>query len=358
MATAPAGLDPQDARGAAGEPRGGDGGLIDAIAEPLADVGGTLQAVVTDPSWFVPALQALVLLVAGYLVARLARLAVSKGVKTLNSQQRILAERGVFWGILALFAVSAMRELGFEFGVLLGAAGIVTVAIGFASQTSASNLISGLFLVLERAVEAGDVIRVDGYTGEVLSIGLLSTQIRTYDNLLVRIPNETMVKAQITNLARLPIRRVDLQVGVGYGSDLGEALRRLREAAHDEPLILEEPAPLVIAQGFGDSSINYQFSVWTKTSNFLEVRNVLQQAVKRTFDEGGIEIPFPQRTLTTGAPLDVRFVDGGTPESASAAPDDPAAAPHDPEAPMQPSPDSAPDRAPDGPDASGSETRS
>ena len=291
----------------------GDGGLLDAIAEPLRQVGGEVARFVTDPAWFVPLLQALVLLAIGYVAARLARLAIGRGITTLNEQQRILAQRTAYWGIMALFAVSAMRELGFDFGVVLGAAGIVTVALGFASQTSASNLISGLFLVLERAIESGDVIRVDGYTGQVLSVDLLSTQLRTFDNLLVRIPSETMVKTQITNLNRLPIRRVDLQVGVGYGSDLGEALRLLREAAHAEPLILEEPKPIVIAQGFGDSSINYQFSVWTETKNYLEVRNVLQHAVKRYFDEGGIEIPFPQRTLTGGGPIELRFVDGGAP---------------------------------------------
>jgi small-conductance mechanosensitive channel len=285
------------------------GSLLESLAEPLVGLRDAVVSVVTEAAWFVPALQATILLAIGYVAARLARLAVSRGLRTLAAQQMQLAQRAAFWGVLSLFAVSAMRELGFEFGVVLGAAGIVTVALGFASQTSASNLISGLFLVLERSIESGDVIRVDGITGEVLSIDLLSTQLRTFDNLLVRIPNETMVKTQITNLARLPIRRVDLRVGVGYGSDLGEALRLLRQAAQDEPLILDEPAPIVIAQGFGESSIDYQFSVWATTSNYLEVRNKLQQAVKRAFDEGGVEIPFPQRTLH-GGPLEVRLAEG------------------------------------------------
>jgi hypothetical protein len=103
-----------------------------------------------------------------------------------------------------------MRQLGFDFTVLLGAAGIVTVAIGFASQTSASNLISGLFLVWRRRSGIGDIVTVDGVTGEVLSVDLLSTKLRTFDNLQVRIPNETMVKARITTLNRFPLRRVDL----------------------------------------------------------------------------------------------------------------------------------------------------
>ena len=174
---------------------------------------GWLQAVWTAQQT-VSILQALVLLVAGIVLARLARLAVSRTLaRQLSRQQLMLARRLVFYTILLLFLASALRQLNFDLSVLLGAAGILTVAIGFASQTSASNLISGLFMVFEGAVEVGDVVKVGDITGEVLSVDLLSTKLRTFDNLLVRIPNETMVKTTITNLNRFPIRRVDLQIG-------------------------------------------------------------------------------------------------------------------------------------------------
>ena len=246
--------------------------------------------------------QALVLFIAGFVLARLARLALRRGfAKTLSRQQLVLLTRAAYYTILVLFTASALREVGFDFSVILGAAGIVTLAIGFASQTSVSNLISGLFLVLERVVEVGDVIKVDGTTGEVLSVDLLSTKLRTFDNLLVRIPNETMVKTQITNMNRFPIRRVDLQVGVAYKEDLGKVTDVLMRVAHDNPVCLEEPAPVIIAQGFGDSSINYQFSTWAKTENFLALRNSLQKDVKNAFDAENIEIPFPHRVLYTGS---------------------------------------------------------
>jgi small-conductance mechanosensitive channel len=248
--------------------------------------------------------RAALLVVGGILLARAARFTVRRAfTRTLTPQQRVMLERALTYTILGLFAVSALRQLGFNLGVLVGAAGIITVAIGFASQTSASNLISGLFLTLENAVAVGDVIRVEGVTGEVLSVDLLSTKVRTFDNLLVRIPNETMVKTQITNLNRFPIRRVDLQVGVAYKQDLEEVQRVLFEVADLNPLALEEPAPLLIAQGFGESSINYQFSVWAKSENFLELRNGMQRQIKQAFDAHGIEIPFPHRTLVAASPI-------------------------------------------------------
>jgi small-conductance mechanosensitive channel len=252
-------------------------------------------------------LHTLALLIAGFVLSRLARLAVQRGLsRQLSRQQLMLAHRAAYYTILLLFVASALRQIGFDLTVLLGAAGILTVAIGFASQTSASNLISGLFLVFEGAVEVGDVIRVGDITGEVLSVDLLSTKLRTFDNLLVRVPNETMVKANITNMNRFPIRRVDLQIGVAYKEDLGQVAAILKAVADKHPLCLEEPAPMIIAQGFGESSVDYQLSVWAKTENFLALRNAMQNDIKNAFDREGVEIPFPHRTLFLGegaAPL-------------------------------------------------------
>jgi len=229
-----------------------------------------------------------------------------------DAQRTMILRRVSFYGIAGLFAASALMELGFDLGVLLGAAGILTVALGFASQTSASNVISGLFLLGERPFSVGDVIRVNGTTGEVLSVDLLSVKLRTFDNLFVRIPNETMIKSEVTNLRRFPIRRVDLQVGVAYKEDLREVREVLMDVADRNPLCLEEPMPLIIFQGYGDSSINHQFSVWASTDNFLELRNSIPLEIKEAFDERGIEIPFPHRTLYTGAetdPFPVKIMD-------------------------------------------------
>ncbi len=270
-----------------------------------------------DPAHLGALFRATLYLVLGVVLARGARFAVRRTSAALSAQQRQLLSRAVYYGILALFGISAMRQFGFDFTVLLGAAGIVTVAIGFASQTSAANMIAGLFMVVEKAVSIGDIITVDDVTGEVLSVDLLSTKLRTFDNLQVRIPNETMVKARITTLNRFPLRRVDVNVGVSYASDLALVQQTLQEVARDNPLCLDEPGPLVIWTGFGDSSINYLYAVWGKSENFLTLRNSITREIKVAFDAAGIEIPFPQRTLQPGAaPLEVRLFQGPPAESA------------------------------------------
>jgi small-conductance mechanosensitive channel len=267
----------------------------------------------TDANLWWAILRASIYLIAGLLLARLSSFAIKRALSHVEVGQRILLARIGSYGVFGLFAISAMRQFGFDFTVLLGAAGIVTLAIGFASQTSASNLISGLFLVLERAVQPGDVITIGGRTGEVVSVDLLSTKLRTFDNLLVRIPNETMVKSEIVAINRLPIRRVDLTVGVSYDSDLSLVQKTLLEVAHKNPLCLDEPAPLLISQGFGDSSIDYLLAVWAKSENFLALRNAITQEVKEAFDAAGIDIPFPQRTLQGGSvPISVQLVGGSS----------------------------------------------
>jgi small-conductance mechanosensitive channel len=290
-------------------------------------------AVLADPALWWSIARAAIYLIAGAVLARVVRFGVQRSLTTLEAGQRLLLSRIASYTVLTLFAISAMRQFGFDFTVLLGAAGIVTVAVGFASQTSASNLISGLFLILERAVQPGDVVTVGGRTGEVISVDLLSTKLRTFDNLLVRIPNETMVKSEIVSLNRFPIRRFDLTVGVAYDSDLGVVQKTLLDVAHANPLCLDEPAPMLIAQGFGASSIDYMLAVWAKSEHWLTLRNTVTREVKEAFDAAGIEIPFPHTTLRPGpAPLTVRMLGRET------APDDGATDARPTEAPREAAP--------------------
>ena len=257
-------------------------------------------------------LRALVIASIGFVVARAASAAVLKVMgKFLDAQQRMIVSRIVYYVLLGLFLVSALHELGFSLSILVGAAGILSVAVGFASQTSASNLISGLFLVVERPFSVGDVITLGATTGEVLSIDLLSVKLRTLDNLYVRIPNETVIKSEVTTLTKFPIRRIDLQLGVAYKEDIAKVRELLFQLAEKNPLSLEEPKPLFIFLGFGDSAINLQFSIWAKRENFLDLKNSIQEEIKTAFEHDGIEIPFPQRTLVAGGdqPFAVRVVE-------------------------------------------------
>jgi len=278
--------------------------IADAVPESFA-----FLSALADPTFWWSVARAVLYLVIGVIVSRMVRFGVQRSLTHLEAGQRMLLTRIAGYTVLTLFVISALRQFGFDFAVLLGAAGIVTVAVGFASQTSASNLISGLFLVLERAVRPGEIVTIGGRTGEVVSVDLLSTKLRTFDNLHVRIPNETMVTSEIVTLNRHPIRRFDLNVGVAYHSDLGLVQQTLLDVAARNPLCLDEPAPLLISMGFGDSSIDYMLAVWAKSEQWLTLRNTITREVKEAFDAAGIEIPFPQRTLQPAlTPLAVQLV--------------------------------------------------
>lgn len=247
-------------------------------------------------------IKALVALVAGWLITRITKRAIMRiPDHNVTVHGRTMLDQASTFIILTVFVFMAINQLGFDMTALLGAAGILSVAVGFASQTSASNLISGLFLLGERAFTVGDVIKVGDQTGEVLSIDLLSVKLRTFDNLFVRIPNENLMKSTVTTLTRFPIRRFDMKIGIAYHEDIRKARDVLIKVARNFHLCLDEPAPLIIMQGFGESSIDIQFSVWGARERFLDMRNGLQERVKEAFDENGIEIPFPHRTIYAGS---------------------------------------------------------
>src|SRR5690606_27640857 len=191
------------------------------------------------------ALRALLIVVVGLVLGRLlgslaGRVAARRG----SAQGQMLTRRFVFYGVMGVAVLMVLDTLGVEVGVLLGAAGILTVALGFASQTSASNLIAGLFLLGERPFSVGEVIQVGGRTGAVLSVDLLSVKLRTFDNLFVRVPNETLIKSEIINLSRHPIRRIEVELRLSYSEDLDKVRRILLELAEDDPDVLEEPEPV------------------------------------------------------------------------------------------------------------------
>ncbi|AZQ84525.1 mechanosensitive ion channel family protein [Colwellia sp. Arc7-635] len=246
-------------------------------------------------------IQAVLLFIVGFIVARLVSGAIVNLVKhKMTVHGQLLLKRSIFYGILVLVSISALDNIGIDLSILLGAAGVFTVALGFASQTSASNLISGLFLMIERPFSITDVIKVNDITGEVISIDLLSVKLRTFDNLFVRIPNESMIKSAVTTLTKYPIRRADLKIGIAYKEDIETVRTILLDIATKNLICLVEPAPVFILTGFGSSSVDIQFSVWARRENFLTLKNTMYMEIKKTFDQQGIEIPFPHVSLYAG----------------------------------------------------------
>ena len=228
-------------------------------------------------------------LIIGLFVAARASSAAER-ITRFDAQQKLLARKFTYYALVTLTIASALNQIGFDLKVLLGAAGVLTVAIGFAAQTSASNLISGLFLMVERPFVVGQVVQVGEITGEVISIDLLSCRIRTLDNRMARIPNESMVKSNIYNLSHYPIRRVDLNLSLAYVSSVADARTALLRAADRNPLILDEPKPVFIFQSFADSQLNVQLQTWTIRENIVAAQNALYEAVKDELAQANVAI--------------------------------------------------------------------
>ncbi len=218
----------------------------------------------------------------------------------LSKQSRMIVNRIIIYPGYIILVMITLNELKFNITALFGAAGVLGIVIGVASQTSIGNIISGFFLVSEKSFELGDTIRVGDKTGTVYSIDLLSIKIRTYDNLLIRIPNQTVISTELVNITKFPIRRMDITVGVAYKEDLRKVFDLLKEIARKNPLCLEEPEPLILLQGFSSSSIDILFAIWFEKNNYKDLKNSIIMEIKETFDQEGIEIPFPHLSLYAG----------------------------------------------------------
>ena len=257
--------------------------------------------------------RAVLYLAVGFIIIRVALLIARRLVKgRLSDQSRMLTIKVINYTGITVLVVIVLLELGVNLTPILGAAGILGLAVGIASQTSLSNVISGVFLVSEKPFSIGDIIRAAEKTGIVVSIDLLSVKIRTFDNLYIRIPNEKILNGEVINITRYPIRRMDFDLTVAYKEDLRRVWDMLLDIARSNTLVLDEPAPFVLFRDFGDSGISILFGVWFQKSDFVEVRNSIFFEIKARFDEEGIEIPFPHRTLYTGAatnPFPVRVVE-------------------------------------------------
>ena len=243
---------------------------------------------------------AIVLCIIGFLIARFVSNAFVGTIGSrFNAHQQLIWRRGIFYFIFLIFVMASLKEAGFKLSVFLGAAGILTVALGFASQTSASNLISGMFLIGEGSFEIGDTIQITlirGHTieGEVISIDLLSVKLLTQDNIYVRLPNEQLIRAPVHNLSKFPLRRIPITLAINFHEDIIKVREVLLDVANKYPLVLADPKPAVTVTAFRESTIELLFAIWCRQENFLKVRDEMQERIRNGFMDNQIEIPVPK----------------------------------------------------------------
>ena len=200
--------------------------------------------------------------------------------------------------IITVFAIIAVLPfLSIDLSGILLAGGFAGLVIGFASQSVVSNLVSGIFLIIERPIKIGDEINIENTEGFVEDIRFLSTIVRTYDGVYVRLPNEKVFTSTITNYVADIARRFELKVGIGYKDDAERAIAIINETIDSHPFALKDPFPDVFVNELGESGINIIIRAWAPTSEWSDVKKELLWKVKVALERGGIELPYPHRVI-------------------------------------------------------------
>ena len=202
--------------------------------------------------------------------------------------------QGVLYVLLALAVLPTLGIQVTSFIAVLGAAGL---AVGLALQGSLANFAGGVLILVFKPFKVGDTIEAQGTLGSVEAIDILYTTVRNFDNKVVTIPNGSLANNNITNHSDKPSRRVDISVGVAYGTDLKKTRQVVDDLLAKDNRIHTDPAPVVYFTNFGDSSLDLTIRCWTDTSNLWPVFWDNMEAVKEAFEANDIEIPFPQQDI-------------------------------------------------------------
>lgn len=198
--------------------------------------------------------------------------------------------------------VYALELAGLRVGPMLGALGIGGIALAFAAQDILSNFVAGVLLQVRRPFRVGDEIASGDQEGRVEDVNLRTVQIKTYDGLTVYLPNAEVLQSPITNYTKTPLNRTSLAVGVSYDSDLEQVRSIILSACAGADGVVAAPPPEAWVEQFGDSSINVAVRYWhaSDIASRWRARNAVAVSVKQAFDDAGVTIPFPQRTLWFG----------------------------------------------------------
>ncbi len=250
-------------------------------------------------NWGIKIIGALAVFIIGKYLAQIFTKFLRKALEKTKTDVTLIKFLGdlTYFGLLILVIIAALGTLGINttsFTAIIAAAGF---AVGMALKDNVSNFGAGVLILFLKPFKVGDVVDAGGASGSVEEIGIFNTIIKSGDNTITIVPNSNIIGKNITNYSSKPIRRIDLVIGVGYEDDLKLVKKTLEEIISSDERILKDPAPTIALSELADSSVNFNVRPWVKSKDYWNVRSDLLERIKLTFDEKGINIPYPQMDI-------------------------------------------------------------
>ncbi|MCO6407108.1 MULTISPECIES: mechanosensitive ion channel family protein [Hoeflea] len=249
---------------------------------------------------------AILILIVGWSISRL----LGRWVRSLLTRSHrvdptVVGFFSVFvrYAVLVVVVIMVLGQFGVQTASIITALGAAGLAIGLALQGTLQNIAAGIMLLVLRPFRVGEYIDADGVSGTIQEIGLFATELKTLDGLYRMAPNSQLWNVPVTNYSRLPERRHDLVIGIGYEDDIEKAQSVLMDLARADSRVLSDPEPWAYVSELGDSAVAVTLRYWTKSADWWTTSREMTKAAKIAFDENGISIPFPQ--VTYSGSLDV-----------------------------------------------------
>ncbi|WP_048065231.1 mechanosensitive ion channel family protein [Methanosarcina acetivorans] len=240
---------------------------------------------------------AVIVLIAGFILVKILVYIFRRGMRKTKLPELTTQFLANFLSILLYVIVFLifLKSLNFDVdSFVVGLSAIIGLVLGLGMQDTFTNITAGIWVAAIRPIDTGEVVTVNGQTGKIKSVSIMSTELLTPDNQLITVPNKLVWGSSIVNMTRMPTRRVSVDVGISYSSDLEKAIRIALDLMKGHPLVLPDPEPAVVTTELASSSVNLQLRAWTNTEDLWGVKNDLTAGIFEAYGREGIEIPFPQ----------------------------------------------------------------
>lgn len=247
-------------------------------------------------------LAAILILIAGFVIAGWLSRSIRRRLEAIKRFDKTLIpvlSQIARYAVLVFTLILVLAEFGVQTTSIIAVLGAAGLAIGLALQGTLQNVAAGMMLLFLRPFQTGDFIETSSGSGTVEEIGIFITTLRTPQGIYVAVPNSQIWSDAITNYSRYPNRRLDLDIGISYDDDIDKARDLILKLVKEDERVNDEPEPIVIVIGLGDSSVNLQLRAWIKRTEYWDANFDLTRKVKYALDKAGITIPYPHRQIIT-----------------------------------------------------------